>query len=407
MESAANPIGPPRAGDAFAAGLACWYFSGLIVALALTFGLTFLPSARTLASGHLLDSLVLQTATAYLKLVDKGYDYDPRRESSVAFFPVYPLAARWVAKLGTLRSSEALFLVSNAAFLATLVVLYRYGDARCGGAAESWVGYSGAAAALFPTGCFFRFAYSESTFLLLAALSLLGIERRWPPWLVAGIVGLATAARPVGVALLVPLALWIWVESPTALARAARLPAFLLLGSWGLLAYMVFQWERFGAPFAFALTQRHYGYRSAPPLLEHLTALASLEPIVAVYSPESEVYWAKLTPSGIPWFSLQFANPLFFVGAVALLVVGAWRGWLNRYEWSAGAFLLLIPYLTRSYEMGMNSMGRFVAVAFPIYFVIGRLLARLPRELAAMLLACMAAYLALYSALYAGNHHIS
>ena len=78
--------------------------------------------------------------------------------------------------------------------------------------------------------------------------------------------------------------------------------------------------------------------------------------------------------------------------------------WLSLEEVSLGALLLLIPYVTRAYEMQMGSMGRFVAVVFPIYLVLGQLLVRLPGPVRAALLSLSGLFLATYTALYAARY---
>jgi hypothetical protein len=66
-------------------------------------------------------------------------------------------------------------------------------------------------------------------------------------------------------------------------------------------------------------------------------------------------------------------------------VLLGWRKrWLNAYEISLSAGLLLIPYVTRGYDFGMCSQGRFAAVCFPMYLVMGRLLAAMPTTWRAM-----------------------
>jgi hypothetical protein len=81
-----------------------------------------------------------------------------------------------------------------------------------------------------------------------------------------------------------------------------------------------------------------------------------------------------------------------------------WRAWPRRrkaYEVSLCAGLLLIPYLLRAHEMCMTGMGRFAAVVFPVYIVMGRLLAKLPWPVSAGILALCAFFLGAYSALFA------
>jgi len=54
----------------------------------------------------------------------------------------------------------------------------------------------------------------------------------------------------------------------------------------------------------------------------------------------------------------------------------------------------------------MGSMGRFVSVAFPLYLVVGRLLAMLPAALGGVLLAMSAVLLAVYAALASAGYAI-
>jgi hypothetical protein len=56
--------------------------------------------------------------------------------------------------------------------------------------------------------------------------------------------------------------------------------------------------------------------------------------------------------------------------------------------------------------MGLQSMGRFVGVAFPMYIVMGHLLNRLPRAMAAMILVLFAYFLATWAALFAARYPI-
>jgi len=151
--------------------------------------------------------------------------------------------------------------------------------------------------------------------------------------------------------------------------------------------------------------QAAWRIRPAVPWYEQALALATLEPIRSVYDRQSPPYWGR-DKSEMPWFSLHFANPIFFTGAIALLALGAWRRWLSLDETSLGALMLLIPYVTRAYEMGMGSMGRFVAIVVPIYPVLGQVLLRFPGPLRAALLALSGFFLAAYMALYSAGYVI-
>ena len=98
-----------------------------------------------------------------------------------------------------------------------------------------------------------------------------------------------------------------------------------------------------------------------------------------------------------PLLSLQFMNPIFFVGTGVLLAFGTWKRWLTSYEILVSIPLLAIPYFTKGYDNAMLSHGRFAAVVFPAYIVAGQLLSRLPRRAAWSIIAASAALFAAYS----------
>lgn len=400
--------------DLWLNALACWYLTGLIAALGFSLGFDFLRSAPgTPSERDVLDALTWMDGKWYKQIAVEGYQYDPNARSNVAFFPVYPLLGRAVMMATGLPAEAALLIVSNLSFFGALVLLAFYVRARYPDATEDLTGYALLAAALFPTGCFFRFAYTESTFLLLSVLAMYAMLRRWPLWSIASVVGLATAARPVGVALLLPFAIHMFRDrrSSSLHARVAplffgRLALYLTIACWGLGSFLAFQYCAFGEPLASFKVQGHWSARPFLPLPERLASLATLEPTRAVYDANSNAFWAAADRHGIPLFSLQFANPLFFVTAAVVIACGAWWRRLSPEEVALGALLLLIPYLTRAYEMGMGSMGRFTAVVFPIYLVIARMLILLPSAPRSALLAVSAVFMAVYAALYAAGHVI-
>jgi hypothetical protein len=255
--------------------------------------------------------------------------------------------------------------------------------------------------ALLPTTLFFRMTYSESLFFFTMLLALYSIVRQWPMVLVALVVGAATAERPVGVALLGPLAIYArdrlgsW---PRALLHAIWL---IPLATWGLTAYMLFQQWHFGDALAFAKTQEHWSARFPVTFDQKATALIVLEPLWSVYLPNSESYWRLVEPESSAWFSLVFANPLFVLATCALILVGWWKRWLSAGEILLSAGLLFVSYATRAYEMCMWSQGRFAAVVAPAYLSLGHLSLMLP-SFVRTAFACLAAVLlAVYSARFA------
>jgi len=389
-------------------GLLCYYLTSLVVVLGVSAGHSyFRPLAHPLSHrGDLLSAFANWDGEWYQKILTEGYTYDPDRHSSVAFFPAYPLLGRLLVSATGMRPDLALLVVTHVCLAAAFVVLAAYARQRSKGASGQFPAYVLLAFGLLPTTCFWRLAYSESLFLLCAIVTLYGMERRWPLPLLACIIGLATATRPVAVALLLPMLLHVWQRSPTWKEGLVRFLALAPLCCLGIAAYMAYQAARFDDPLAFARTQDHWRLR--PPLtpVEKTASLLTLEPVWSTFNPSSSCCWSRFEPDNNPLFSLQLANPLYFLLAVGLTLLGGCKGWLNRHELSLSACLLLIPYLTKSQDMCMAGMGRFVAVAFPSYLVLGRLVCRLPPCLAGSLLGISAFLLGMYAALFASWYRI-
>jgi mannosyltransferase PIG-V len=138
----------------------------------------------------------------YVSIAHSGYGVG--EPFSRAFFPVYPLTIRLFAGL---QASPAVLLVSAyvvalAAFLVSLYLLHRLVEVELG-AQLAWPTLL--LFAMFPGAVFFSTPLSESLFLLLTLGSFYAARMgRWPT---AGILAaLASGTRPVGVMLLVPLA---------------------------------------------------------------------------------------------------------------------------------------------------------------------------------------------------------
>jgi len=413
-------------------GTVAWYLTGMVMFLGFSLGFQFLVRSHNAAppDAGFLGAFAIYDGFSYKRVVEEGYEFNPKAQSNIAFFPVYPLSARWVRAATGLSTEAALLLVSNASLLGAFILLARYLRARfptaqraAGNTERPAAGDTAQPAArdtapcrlvdatlvalgLFPTGCFFRMCYTEAPFLLLIVAAMYGIQRRWPLWAVISIVGLATATRAAGVALLAPLAIHIWRSQPTKAARAWRLAFWLPLACWGLAGFMAFQYVEFGDPLACAHAHGQWRIRPALALPDKAAALATFEPLRAVYDPRSPAYWKAFDRHGTPWFSLAFANPIFLVAALALLALGVWKRWITPGETWLGALMLLIPYLSRAHEMGMGSMGRFVSVVFPIYLVLGQIATRLPFAVGTSLFAVAAFYLAVYSALFAAGYLI-
>jgi hypothetical protein len=355
----------------------------------------------------------------YARIAREGYIFDPERRSNIAFFPAFPLAGRLVSRLMGLSAEAALLFVAYAFLLSAFAVTTLYvtprpparsldvtigsQDERAANSTERSAFFTLLAMGFFPTTFYFRMAYSESMFLFEVIVVLLGINRKWPLWAVAAIVGLATATRAAGVVMLVPLLGHVWHESKSFGIFLAKTIAVVPLASWGLAAFMAFQYFAFDDPLAFAKTQRHWDERPPISLAERLWLELTLEPFWCEYDPSCQCH--QIHASADVWyFNMYLANPVYLALFASLLAFGALRGWLNRPEVLMGAALLLFSYLTKSYATCMASQARFASTVFPVYLVMGRLLQSMPPPVVGMVIAIFTFFLASYSALFVRWH---
>jgi hypothetical protein len=443
-----NATDPRPLLDSFLSGLAFYYFTSLIVVVAVSFAVDFLPGQRTQPSSKIGVDVVSACAAWggewYVRIASTGYGYDPERMSSVAFFPFYPSLAGWLVLVTGVRPELALLLVSHTALLATFTFLAAYVQQRFPKAESDLAGWTLLAFGLFPTTFFFRMAYSESLFVMLMLIALWGMERGWRSIWIALVIGLATGTRSVGVALVPVFALDLWRQrysredhrempsqngehsprnhacepvsfsgSPTTkakgilvmpcrpwLAWAVRLALLLSVCCWGLLAYVAFLGFVFGEPLAFVKAQLHWS-EGTIDLGQRVIGLLTFEPVWGTYDPSNSCYWGRVPPRDSALFNLKAANPFYFLAAVALVAVGARKRWLNASEVLLSAGLLTIPYCLQASRMGMTGQARFASVVFPMYLVLGHLLQRMPAPLAAALLALSGFFLAIYSTMFA------
>ncbi len=395
-------------GDSIVLGLLYFWLTSSIVAMGVALGVGYLPEVPTGAHKFDYDGDFYANWDGqwYKDIARHGYFYKEHDYSSVAFFPAFPLAGRLVARVTGLREEAALLVVANVFLAAAFALFSVYLRERFPDAPKDFRGYALLAMGILPTTFFFRMAYSESTFLICQILALLGIARRWPLAVVALVIGLGTATRPVGVALIPALLLYTKDQSATRGGYVLKSAMLVPLACWGVAAYMIYQAVAFGDPIAFARTQANWAARTAPSLGAKVVALATLEPFWTLYTPSAPGYWGKHTgPLDFP-FSLRAADPFFFLGALGLIFLGFVKKWLSKYEAVTGACLLLIPYWTHGYEQHLTSMGRFAAAVVPVYPVLGRIAAAIPAPLVAALAAMSGFLLGAEAAFFVRWHTI-
>ncbi|MBK8481127.1 MAG: hypothetical protein IPL40_08110 [Proteobacteria bacterium] len=301
-----------------------------------------------------LDGWVRWDSAWYHAIVQHGYAFTPGQQSSVAFFPLYPLLSALLAwpLRALLPAHQAFYLaalvLSQGAFYLALLGVWRVAEPLVGRRAAQralWL------LCLFPYAFFFSAAYTEALYLALVVWALyLARLGRWP--LACALAALASATRSTGVLLLPLLGLEHLRRLGWRLQDLDRRAWWLLLAPAGLLAFIGYQWLRLGNPLAFVQVQAAWQRSFALPnvaLMWRYAGMAAVDPLSR----------------------LDLALQLVLVFALPIGVVLAWR----RCGWLLGAFcaLSLLPALTAG---SAAALGRFTAVVFPLFIALAPALRR-------------------------------
>ena len=377
----------------------------------------------------------------YYAIARSGYSYIPGVQSPIAFFPTYPMTVRGVGWLiGDDQVAGSLISVVCGAATAVLFAQWVWRRLPRAGAVTAI-----AVLLLYPYSFYLYGAmYGESLFMLTAIGSFLLLERRHY-WL-AGLVGaLATAGRPVGVAVAVGLVVRMLemlaehralevpvisagavgaVETPssepgervepadpaeaTAQPAAGRsdypahprwrellraVPAVrwreagVLVSGLGLAAWCIYLWIQFGDPLAFVSVQAAPGW----------------------YQGSGPHTWFKVVYVGTMVFGpVDVAVRTTAQAIMCLMAVLLLRRVWRRFGWGYTAFsvvVLAIPILGTKDFMGT---GRYVLVAFPVVAAAGDFLAtRAPKWVRVAVLAVLGTGLMVATAFYARGVEVS
>jgi len=277
----------------------------------------------------------------YLHIIKDGYEISPLRhpnenEANWAFFPAFPLTARFASSIFLLSPLAASYIVSNIFFLLTLILFSKYTSLTLTKEQTIFAIYL---FAFFPYSFYFFLPYTEALFvLLLTAVFYFATTNRW---LIAGVVAsFLSATRNLGVFIIFPM-LIIAIQKfgfrkLLHLEGASIKAAFaILIAPLGLFLYMFFLYLHMGDPLAFAHVQVAWGRTISNPL-KHLA-------------------------SG--FLSFRFPDTYLASFAIAGILCGLYMLKIKRYsEGIMTLILILIPAST-----GVVSLPRYCVIIFPIY----------------------------------------
>ena len=312
----------------------------------------------------------------FLRIAEDGY---AENDGSAAFFPLYPMTVRAVSTAIGGHPLAAALIVSNAAFLAALIVVYLLTKLEFD---ETVARRTTVYMSVWPTALFFLAPYSESLFLLLAAGSFLCARRS--KWVWAAVLGaLAAATRSIGIVLVLVLAveaLHQYKEKrDPRLASLLRPLALSSLVGVGTLAYL-FYWKVAADTWLAPIGEQANWQRvfSFPLLTLRSGTDAAFEFIGVGGGGYPLLDWAVVVPAlaAAVWVAVK-ARPAYAV-----------------YAWAS----LLLP-LTFIFEARpFMSVPRFTVVIWPIFWALARFAGRWNAH--ATIVACSAAGLGAFTILY-------
>lgn len=188
----------------------------------------------------------------YKNVAENGYYYDPNMQSSVCFFPLYPMLMRIV---GYMLNDVMLagIIISIACGFGVAVLFYRW----CSLSLDEREAKNALMLMLVCPFSFYLYGavYSEALFVFLALLSFYFVENDSP--ILAGLAGaFASATKLVGIVLLIALAMRI-LEKRGIIGNKFKKSSLrlrdcgVLLSGLGLTGYFGYLWFRFGDPFLY------------------------------------------------------------------------------------------------------------------------------------------------------------
>jgi Gpi18-like mannosyltransferase len=349
------------------------------------------PPSAHFAGSWFWDGWVRYDAGWYSMIAGEGYTYVPGQQSTVAFFPAYPLLMRGLGNVidNTTLAGVAVTIASGAG---AVVAFHRWcRDRLSPSAALTAV----VCLMVYPYAYYLYGAvYGDALFLLCALLAFLAFER--DQMVLAGVAGaVATGTRLVGLAVVVGLVVGV-LERRRVIVRGegwrprvdvSRLrprDAGVLLSVTGLAAFSAYLWSRFDDPLLFSTVQETWGQQSG----------------WRTWFKYDVYLWVRREPDMFYTHGLLIQAALF--GLVVLTIPTVARRFGLRY----GAYLAALVVIPAVGSQDFQGMGRYLLGAFPAFAVLGSLLADHPR-VRRCVLPLSAVVLVVFTGMFANGRYIS
>jgi hypothetical protein len=313
----------------------------------------------------------------YAQISTSGYWFaGSERQSAVAVFPAYPGVLWGLHSVTTVSVKLLGSLVTIACGLGALLAIFKWFRDHV----TDRVARVALVTLLVYPYVFYLFGavYGDALFLLAAVGAFLLLERDHT--ILAGLAGaVATATRPVGIALIIGLvAVALWrrhvIEAgesrwrPRVLWRRLRpADAGVLLSLGGLVGYMIYLGIRFGHPLAFDDVQSAPGWDqgSGPRTWFKITWFQQIKNL-------PRWFWDWLQNGDTATFEkVQYAVTVILQG---LFVLGflflAWQVW-KKFGWGYGIYCFSMLAIALVGTKDFQGTGRYLLALFPCFLVLG------------------------------------
>jgi hypothetical protein len=386
-ETPPGPAGAEPSGPGALVGVGVFVLIGTVLFLIAWLSVDHLPYTKqhsrpdVLAGKSWLNAWFRWDGGWYEQIAHRGYFIPlPGQQSPAAYFPAYPYLMRWAGLIFRNRPTGGIFVTAlsgatAAGFFAVWLKDRMSPKAR-------WTALL--LLLLYPFAFYLYGAvYADALFVaaVLAAFVFLEKDHLW----LAGLAGaVATASRPVGAALIVPLVIRL-VERRGGIRKVKWKDAGILLTLAGVGAFCLLTWVRYGSPLEFMEAQKGWNQEPGPETWFKLNFFKTLE------------MFSHTTHDVVAYLS----HPILTFAALALV-----PRVVKRYGWGYGAYVILVVGVTAFSTRNFFGMSRYVLAAFPCFAVAGEMLAERPR-LRTGVLAVSAVLLGFGTSLYARGFYLS
>lgn len=286
------------------------------------------------------DAGIRYDALWYARIALHGYTYSTHHQSSIAFYPLYPILIKVLSLVVGNVYVAGMLLSTVFLFLAVVLLFHWCNDI---GLREHAV-WATLLLLLFPWAFFYAAMYTESLYLALALAAFIALERRHYGW-AAVCAFLIALSRPTGILLVPCLAVLLYLRH----VRTWRAWSAPVAGVLGLAAFSFYQLLAFGTSRASA------NAAAVPPWSRGLGQVLS----------DLQLHARHLFPS---WY-------LAFMLAVAILMLLPVPLVYRRLGPAYALYAVLVIVLPAA--SGLISIQRYAVVDFPVFVALATVRNRL------------------------------